>query len=163
MLYTEQYRTKCAAKNPGDQSGPRRKRVDSMQISSWSSSSHASSSVRLPRQQKLTPAEAHSSRSTLQQKKPPPPWKECVCAHGDRVRRQKPRPPTRATRHAQGQAQANRLMTYYGYAGRYPWQCGQRLCLSALADTATLWAGSREVGDTFCAVETMTWCCKHGA
>ena len=52
---------------------------------------------------------------------------------------------------------------YYGYAGRYPWQCGQRLCLSALADTATLRVGSREVGDTFCAVETMTWCCKHGA
>ena len=75
-----------------------------------------------------TPAAAyasHASRSSLQQKHTPaeessPPWKECVCAHGDRVRRQKPRPPKRATRHAQAQAQANRLMTYYGYAGRYP-------------------------------------------
>ena len=33
---------------------------------------------------------SHSSRITLQRKKPPP-VKECVCAHGDRVRRQKPR------------------------------------------------------------------------
>ena len=75
-----------------------------------------------------TPAAAyasHASRSSFQQKHTPaeesfPPWKECVCAHGDRVRRQKPRLPKRATRHAQAQAQANRLMTYYGYAGRYP-------------------------------------------
>ena len=75
-----------------------------------------------------TPAAAYACnarRSLLQQKQTPaedsyPPWKECVCAHGDRVRRQKPRPPKRATRHAQAQAQANRLMTYYGYAGRYP-------------------------------------------
>ena len=59
-----------------------------------------------------TPAAAyasHASRSSLQQKHTPaeessPPWKECVCAHGDRVRRQKPRPPKRATRHAQAQA-----------------------------------------------------------
>ena len=29
--HTEQYRTECAAKNPADQSGPRSKRVDSMQ------------------------------------------------------------------------------------------------------------------------------------
>ena len=71
-----------------------------------------------------TPAAAyasHASRSSLQQKHTPaeessPPWKECVCAHGDRVRRQKPRPPKRATRHAQAQAQANRRMTSYGYA-----------------------------------------------
>ena len=33
---------------------------------------------------------SHSSRITLQRKKPPP-VEECVCAHGDRVRRQKPR------------------------------------------------------------------------
>ena len=74
-----------------------------------------------------TPAAAyvsHASRSSLQQKHTPaeqssPPWKECVCAHGDRVRRQKPRP-KRATRHAQAQAQANTLMTYYGYGGRNP-------------------------------------------
>ena len=82
---------------------------------------YASHASRSSLQQKHTPAEAHSSRSTLHPAEESfPPWKECVCAHGDRVRRQKPRPPKRATRHAQAQAQANRLMTYYGYAGRYP-------------------------------------------
>ena len=34
MLYTERYRTKCAAKNKGDQFGPHSKQVDSMQTSS---------------------------------------------------------------------------------------------------------------------------------
>ena len=75
-----------------------------------------------------TPAAAyasHASRSSFQQKHTPaeessPPWKECVCVHGDRVRRQNPRPPKRATRHAQAESQANRLTTYYGYVGRYP-------------------------------------------
>ena len=80
MLYTEQYRTKCTAKNPGDQSGPRSKRGDSMQTSSWSSSSHTSSSVRQPRQQKLTPAEAHSSRRSALRKKVPPVERICVPA-----------------------------------------------------------------------------------
>ena len=80
MLYTEKYRTECAAKNPGDQSGPRSKRVDSGQTSSWSSSSHARRSARQPRQQKLTPAEAHSSRRKL-----PPVERMCV-----RGRRQGP-------------------------------------------------------------------------
>ena len=37
MLYTEQYRAECAAVNPGDQSGPNNKRVDSVQTSSRSS------------------------------------------------------------------------------------------------------------------------------
>ena len=106
MLYTEKYRTDRAANNPGDQSGPRK-------------FSHASSSARQPRHQELTPAEAHSSRRSVLYKKASPPWKERVCADGDRVRRQKPRP-KRATRHAQAQAQANTLMTYYGYGGRNP-------------------------------------------
>ena len=73
---------------------------------------YASPASRSSLQQKHTPAEeAHSGKKF-------PPWKEFVCPHGDRVRRQKPRPPKRATRHAQdqvqAQAQANRLMTYYG-------------------------------------------------
>ena len=67
----------------------------------------------------------HTSRSSLQHKNTPAvessvPWKEFVCAHGNRVRRQKSRPPKRATRHAQAQAQSNMLTTYYRYAGRYP-------------------------------------------
>ena len=79
---------------------------------------YASPASRSSLQQKHTPAEeAHSGNKF-------PTWKEFVCPHGDRVRRQKPRPPKRATRHAQdqvqAQAQANRLMTYYGYAGGYP-------------------------------------------
>ena len=67
MLYTEQYRTECPAKKPGDQSRPRRKRVDSMQTSS------------LQQRALATPAEARSSRSTLQQKKASPRGKN-VCA-----------------------------------------------------------------------------------
>ena len=79
LLYTEQYRTECAANNPGDQSRPRSKRVDLMQTSSGSFSSHVSSGVRLPRQQKLTPAEAHSSKRSALPKKAPPGGKN-VCA-----------------------------------------------------------------------------------
>ena len=62
---------------------------------------------------------SHSSRITLQRKKPPPRGRMCV-----RARRQGPTTEAattkRATRHAQAQAHANRLMTYYGYAERYP-------------------------------------------
>ena len=55
---------------------------------------------------------SHASRSSLQQKhtaadESSPLWKECVCAHGNRVQRQKSRPPKRATHHAQAPAQAN--------------------------------------------------------
>ena len=67
MLYTEQYRTDCAAKNPCDKSETRSKRVDSMQTSS------------LQQRTLATPAEARSSRSTLQQKKASPRGKN-VCA-----------------------------------------------------------------------------------
>ena len=132
MLYTWQYRTECAAKKPGDQSGPRSKRVDLMQTSSWSSSSHASRSVRQPRQQTLTqqnhtPAgEAHSGRK-------PPVGRMCV-----RARRQGPttEAATTETSHASrsSSSSSHRFSIFIlrnGYVGRYPWQCGQRLSISA--------------------------------
>ena len=82
------YRTKCAAKNPGDQSGPRSKRVDSMQTSSRSFLQQL--------QQKHTPRQKCTSAEDLASRKLPP-WK-MMCARTRRGR-------------AQTQAQAKRRMS----------------------------------------------------